>query len=470
MMTPDVSTPSREASMIEPWLELIEDIRGGLPRMRQKAAVYLPRYANEDRDDYARRVRLAPWRPEWTDALRSLSSRPFEKPLSLGDAPPEPIVRFADDVDGCGSNIHTFARRFFESAVADGIALLLVDHPPVAGEVRTLADYKAAGYRPYWVTYSASSILGLRMARVGGKKEIVDLRLHERITVPDGDFGETEVDQIRRLRPGHFEVWRQNARGEWVIVEEGEIRRADGSPMLGIDAVLLRTGEALGDLATRPPLLDLAYLQVELWKALSNVAEVMEYSASPCLVAKNVSLQCDGASEVKIGPRAVLQAGENGGWEYISPQAANIEQIRQHAKDVIADMSRLAMAPAIVRPGVTATEVSLQAAKAHSALETWSLSLKDALQTALGLTIRYMIDDDRKAIGDWPVVVDVHADYTSEIGRNEEARVIVEAAKAGLIAPEAARAELLRRAIIGPAPAAAQSPAPMDVGAVEVVG
>lgn len=450
--TPTVATPSREADAMSPWLSLIEDIRGGLPTMRAKASIYLPRYANEAPDDHRRRVALAPWRAEFVDGLRTLASRPFEKPTTLGENAPEPIIRFADDVDGCGNNLHTFARRFFEHAVADGLCLLLVDYPRVVDGLRTVADEKKAGARPYWALYPAHSIISLRMARVGdARKEIVELRLRESLVVADG-FGERTIEQIRRLTPGHYEVWRQVETGpkvgEWMIAEEGDI--SNGSPMLGVDAVILRTGEPVGEWAVRPPLLDLAYLQVELWKALSNVAEVLEYSASPMLVAKNIGVQFDNSDGVKTGPRACLTCAEGGDWHYIQPEAANIGQIREHVRDVIADAQRLALQPMLVRHGMTATEVGLQAAKAHSALESWALALKDALQTALGRTIPWMTYDDRKTIGAWTPVINVHADFASEIGKNETSRLVLDAVGKGVLTPEEARAELLRRSIIGP--------------------
>jgi hypothetical protein len=443
----NVSTPSAEADALAPMLQIIDDVRAGLPRMRQRSSIYLPQYQNESRADYQRRVALAPWRPEFADALRTLSARPFEKPVTLGENAPEPIVRFADDVDGRGNNLHTFSRRFFESAIADGCALLLVDYPKAEG-IRTVADEKAAGLRPHWALYRASSIISLRTARIGGRIEIIEARLRECIAEPDGEFGEKQITQVRRLTPGAWEVWRQSEKKpeEWQIVDFGEVQNS--VPQVGVNAVLMRTGEPIGEWSCRPPLLDLAFAQVELWKALSNLSEVLEYTASPLLVAKNAGLDSSAADGVNIGPRCVLQAGADGDWKYISPEADCIREIREHAKDVIADMARLAMQPALVRSDMTATEVGLQAAKAHSALEAWALGLKDALQTALRKTIDFMGHYERKAAGSWAPCIDVHHDFGSEIGKNEEARIIVDAAKIGVLSQDIARAELLRRGMI----------------------
>jgi hypothetical protein len=444
---PNVSTPSAEAAALAPMLELIDDVRAGLPRMRQRSSIYLPKYENESSADYRRRINLAPWRPELADSLRTLASRPFEKPVTLGEGAPAAIVKFCDDVDGRGDNLHPFARRFFESAIADGCALLLVDYPKAEG-IRTVADEKAAGLRPHWALYRASSIISLRTARIGGRIEIIDARLRECTTEPDGEFGEKEITQVRRLMPGRWEVWRQSEKkpDEWQIVDFGETKSS--APQVGVNAVLMRTGEPIGAWSCRPPLLDLAFAQVELWKALSNLCEVLEYSASPLLVAKNAGLDASAADGVNIGPRCVLQAGADGDWKYISPSADCIREIREHAKDVIADMQRLAMQPSLVRPGMTATEVGLQAAKAHSALEAWALGLKDALQTAMQRTIPFMSTDDRRAVGSWAPVIDVHRDFGSEIGRNEEARIIVDSAKIGLVSKQVARAELIRRGLL----------------------
>jgi hypothetical protein len=43
---------------------------------------YLPRYSEESGEEYVRRLAAAPWRPEYADALNSLS-KPFAKPVTL---------------------------------------------------------------------------------------------------------------------------------------------------------------------------------------------------------------------------------------------------------------------------------------------------------------------------------------------------------------------------------------------------
>jgi hypothetical protein len=82
---PDVGTESSERSEMSADLEIISDIRAGAVAMRARAPKYLPQYAQESDVEYARRVASAPWRAEFVDALHSLASKPFSKPVSFPD-------------------------------------------------------------------------------------------------------------------------------------------------------------------------------------------------------------------------------------------------------------------------------------------------------------------------------------------------------------------------------------------------
>lgn len=451
----DVSSESAERVAMGPDLELIADVRGGLSKMREKSSVYLPKYAAEDRDEYARRVAASVWRPVFRDCLETLSSKPFSKAVSLPAGTPASILKFAEDVDCAGNNLHVFARRWFAAALADGVAMALVDYPKAHG-VRTLADEKRLGLRPRWSLYPANTIIALRTELIKGRREIVHARLRETIIEPDGDFGERQVQQIRVLYPGRWEVWRRDEkrRGEWTLHDGGPTENRAGTPQNGVDAVLLFTGERQGDILCQPPLLSLAHANVELYRAMSLQTECMIYSGSPMLCGAGVAPPENGT--IETGPKRVLFSpptgdGRSGSWHYIQPNAENLRAIAEHVASIISDAQRLSFAPLVARPGIaTATQSILDASRAHSALGAWSLGLADALEETLRRTIPWLSYDDRRAVGNWAPSVDVFHDFGSDQAVATEAGLILEAERERIISKRSARDELVRRGVLAP--------------------
>ena len=181
-----VATLSSEAQAMTGHIQLITDILGGLPAMKARATEYLPQYSAEDATEYERRVRLAPWRPEFENILMSLASKPFTQPVTLPEGTPEPVVRFATDVDGKGSSLHTYSRMIFLDALSYGGGLVLVDCAVSSASVRTIADEKAAGLYPYWCHYSLGSIIACHTEKRGKESVVVHLRLLESVVEREG--------------------------------------------------------------------------------------------------------------------------------------------------------------------------------------------------------------------------------------------------------------------------------------------
>jgi len=448
-----VATPSAEVEAMQDDIGLIADVRTGLKAMRAKASVYLPRYSAEDDAEWRRRVACAPWRPEFNDILLTLASKPFSRAVGFADGAPAPILRFADDVDARGNCLHVFARKLFLDALANGVSLVLIDYPQNAA--RTLADEKRLGLRPHWAHYAAEHIIACRATRIGGRERIVHLRLRECVTEPDGPWGEREIEQVRVLEPGIWQTWRKKplkngVSEDWELFEEGSVEPADD----GVRAVPLFLGERMGAIRARPPLRDLADMQVELFRALSRQEEILTYAGSPMLSASGV--ERPQVDHMVLGPRMCLFAppgsdGRHGAYSYIQPDARNLKEIREHVGSIIEDMQRLGMAPTIERDGdVSATEFAIASAKAHSALESWALNLKDAIEQALAFTVPWMNQDDRRAIGAWPIAVDVHTDFSADVQAAAEANVILTAEKERVISKQTARDELARRGMLGP--------------------
>jgi hypothetical protein len=102
-----------------------------------------------------------------------------------------------------------------------GHAFIYTDMPPKLPAGATLADERAAGRMPYWVSYTAKQALNWRSkpetraitlsngATVGvptGRRILQQITFEECSYEPDGDYGEKEVKRYRVLRPGSWEL------------------------------------------------------------------------------------------------------------------------------------------------------------------------------------------------------------------------------------------------------------------------
>jgi hypothetical protein len=338
--TPTVATPSAERNAMEDDIRLISDILAGLPAMRANCGIYLPAYSAEDKDEWRRRVNSAPWRPEFADALATLVGKPFSKPVSLPADAPAAVIRFVEDVTNDGENLHSFARRLFHDAAAYGIAFVGVGYSTQPW-ARSRADEKAIGARPFWFSIHPASIIA---AYENQKRELVHLRWMETRIERDSPYGEKETRLVYVYEPGRWERWAEvkGADGsiKWELEAEGKLDRA-------LPLVRIRFGERLGVIRTRPPLLDLAHMQVELWRALSRLDETLTYSGSPMLSATGVDPAQFAHGGLKVGPKACLFAPEGGAWGYVQPDADVLREVAAHARTVVEDMKRLALQPTL---------------------------------------------------------------------------------------------------------------------------
>lgn len=164
------------------------------------------------------------------------------------------------------------------------------------------------------------------------------------------------------------------------------------------------------------------------------------------MCAKGVDVPTGGV--MKVGPRQVLYAPEGGDWKYVTVDA---KVLRDGVTAEQEDIARLGLQPLLAKPNIIAPSAALANAKASCQLEASSLALEESLETALQMTLPLFLYDDRRPIGNWQPFVDVNFDFGSELTRLDEARVVVDAAKAGLLPLSLAALELQRRRVLGPA-------------------
>lgn len=439
----DPSTPSLAHEKLASQWAMIRAILAGAKAVKAAGEKYLPKFPAESDPEYNRRKESAPWRPEFEDCIRSISSKPFAEETKLAGDPSDEMKAIAEDIDGRGNNLHVFARDMFEGGVSLGAHGILVDFPTMNPNA-TRAEEKAAGARPYWVSVDADEIIALRTERRGAREVVTHLRLRETAIVVDG-FEEKAVEKIRVIEPGMWQLWKQttNAAGEtvWEIESDG-ILTLDEVPF-----VFYATAERVGAQYVRPPLLDLATMQIELYQALSTKEQAYTMLGAPMLSANGMAAPDDGSS-VETGPRRILFApgaeGISTSWSILSAPAGSLKELRDDCAATAEDMRRLGMQPMLPKTGnVTATASGIEAAKAHSAVGTWANGLKDALEQAFMFTAKWMKSAEE-------VEVSVHTDFSVGMWGVEEIKELREARAAGDLSQRTYWTELSRRGVLGP--------------------
>lgn len=398
---PNPATPSSAYAEMSGFWDTISDILAGAEAIRAKGEKYLPKFPEETRDEFARRVKTAPWRPEFDDALAALVAKPFTREVKA-DASTDEMKAFIEDVDTRGSNLTQFARGIFSGGISYGLHWIFVEHSPTTG-LQTLEQKKRAGVRPYFISVYTQDVIAVYFDLINGKIVVNYARIKEVVVERDG-FGEKRISQIRELEPGLWRVYRQNELKEWYVFEEGV------TSLNYVPLVPFFTGRRDGDHMAKPPLRDLADMQIELYRALARLDEIENFAGYPMLSANGFTLPENG--KITVGPRSILVAppGETAtSWSFVQPEAALLQEVRASVEAKIADMRRLGMQPMTQKSGsVTATATSIETAKSHSVLQAWALGLKDALEQAL------VIVSDYTGNASDAVSVDVFTDFTAE--------------------------------------------------------
>ena len=98
----------------------------------------------------------------------------------------------------------------------------------------------------------------------------------EEITVPDGLYGEKQVQQVRVLTPGAFEIHQKDKKGDFVLVDEG-------STSLSEIPFAVAYSNRVGVLESRPPLADIAELNLKAFQVQSDLDNQLHISAVPML-------------------------------------------------------------------------------------------------------------------------------------------------------------------------------------------
>ncbi|MEG1212188.1 MAG: DUF4055 domain-containing protein [Leclercia sp.] len=385
---PDISTPNLDyGNMVQAW-DINDALMGGTLYMRQLGEEYLPRWPKEDKEDYKQRLAVATLLPGYEETINQNVGRVFAEPIQLGENVPDRLREFSKNVDLEGSRLDVWAQAFFSLAMQYGLSHALVDYPRVdAEQVKTKADEKATGARPYVTMLNPRQVIGWKSKMVGGKVQLTALRIKE-VVVEDGDdFGQTKVEQIRLLTPGQVQIYRKatgaDGQANWSLHEEWQTSRRD------ITLVTLYT-KRTGFMCGSPPLLNMALLNVKHWQSQSEQDNILHVARVPLLTVFGL----EEGQELVIGSSSATQFSDRQkqGLEYVEHTGTSISAGKESLTDLVEQMRQAGAK--LLRTDNTSTksvdQTSEEKMQEQSPLYTMATSLEDAIDNILQIMAEYI--------------------------------------------------------------------------------
>lgn len=435
-MSNDPSITLDAVDQMGSYWDVITPLMGGTLAMRAAPAL-LPKYPAEDDGVYKERLRLSTLLPAYSETVGNMTSRVFAEPLQLGDNVHEQVVELASNIDNANNDINAWSVDFFREGLSHGLCHAFVDHQKAVG-VRTQADEKAAGVRPYVVMVKPEQVCGWR-ARDG---LLTQVRYREMIEESDGAFGTKRVEQIRVLEPGKWTTYRKPKEGGvWTIHEQGTTN------LNVIPWVTFYTGRT-GFMTAKPPLLELAHLNIKHWQSQSDQDNILHVIRVPILVRIGVQATFDAQGkmippEFKVGTGALTDLPMNGDMKYVEHTGKAVDAGRQALLDLIAEM-RMAGAK-LLTPDKSATKTATQAEE-EAAQDLSPLSrMANHFADCLAQLLQFMAD--YRSLGEGGTVEmrgSFDVDYMPEVSLP----TLVAMANAGMLSKETLFTEMQRRGVI----------------------
>lgn len=385
--------------MSDTW-SMVDDLLGGTRAMRDAAETYLPRHEGETQRQYFERLNVNTLYNMFEETLGSLTGRVFAGPVQLSDDVPEVLQELAENMDGQGTDITIFARRWFRTGLAKAFAHVLVDFPslPKAEDgtemTRTAAD--EIGLRPYAKVLTPECVLFLGTEIIDGVEVCTEARILETVVERDG-WLEVCIPQIRVLRPGSWQLFRlvEKKKDTWQLTDEGTTS-LDRVPL-----VTFYAGERCGPQEAKPPLIDLAYLNVAHWQSTSDQRVATTVARFPMLAgagtaAPGATPEEDPNGSPTVGPKQFMETSKpDAKFYFVEHTGKALESGRNDLQDLEQQMAAYGAEFLRKKPGsTTATERALDSAENSSDLEAMALVFRDSLENVMQLMAEWMKLDD----------------------------------------------------------------------------
>ena len=365
-----VGDPNASWYAQEPHWVLIEDLLGGTYGIRRKHRRYLPQEPRELDESYDNRLARSVCPPYYQRLERMLAGMLTRKPVKLQDVS-DAIREMLFNVDLQGNDLNVWTYETARKLVRYGHIGCLVDAPSNGG-------------RPYWCTYTPRQILGYRTEQQDGAQRLIQLRLQETVLEvdPDSKYGEKQIDQIRVLTPGEYQIHQRQDNGEYKVVDEGTTSLAE-------IPFSVAYSNRVGFMESRPPLEDIAELNLKSYQVQSDLDNQLHISAVPMLALFGFP---SSAEEVSAGPGEALAFPADGRAEYIEPQGRSFDFQFKRLEQIALQINELGLSAVLGQKlsAETAASKMIDRSQGDSTMMVIAQNVQDMIDNSLKYHAEFM--------------------------------------------------------------------------------
>jgi hypothetical protein len=350
----------------EPHWILIEDLMQGTYGMRKKHRRYLPQEPRELDESYDNRLARSVCPPYYQRLERMLAGMLTRKPVRLTDTA-DIIQEQLFNVDLQDNDLNVWTYETTRKMVRYGHVGVLVDAPK--------AEYEG---RPYWCTYTPREILGWRYEG----SELVQLRLMEKVVLPDGEYGEKTAEQVRVLTPGEYKIYQKQKNTNFELIDEGTT---------SLDKIPFSVAYAnrLNIMESRPPLEDIAELNLKTYQIQSDLDNILHVSCVPMLAFFGFP---SAAEEVSAGPGEAIAFPADGRAEYIEPKGTSFDNQFKRLEQIAGQINELGLSAVLGQKlsAETAEAKRLDRSQGDSTMMVIAQNMQDMIDNCLQFHAQYL--------------------------------------------------------------------------------
>lgn len=446
----DITTPHPiYKEMLEAW-KLPDALNGGTTAMREAGIVFLPQEPREGATAYAVRKSRSFLFSGYSTTVKMLSSKPFQKSITITGDITDDLKTIVDDVDMSGSNLTKFTKEVFKDAINHGLSHILIDMPS-RDTTKNIdkASQKTNSIRPYFVHIKSEQLISWTSEMRNGKNVLTSA------TIKSKNWKNKGTTQVLEYR---YTVYtEQDIKVYSADTNQGKPSLiSEAVNTLGIVPLVTYYADRLGFMHGKPALTDLAWTNLAHWQSSSDQRNILKITRCAILFAKSfgTDLATDGVgndiadsseldSVMTVSANSLTySSSDKADLRFVEHGGAGIEAGERDGANLKIEMSIQGASFITPKDGdMTATEYEGNEGAIQSDLQAMITNLEDSINQAFNIVGLWLGQD----IG---FSVSIFKDFNISFKDAASAETLLKACIAGKITTQTYLTEIKRRGLV----------------------